>query len=147
MRKYAGRETDAEALTKRDFERLSHFRYRLRCFLRESEEICRRHGLTSLQYQLLLHLKGFEEREWATVGELAERLQAKHHGTVMLVDRCEQLALVERRSGRIDRRHSEVHLLPKGAQLAERVAKEHQPELRHLQEEFTLPGWPELPHS
>jgi len=133
-----------EILTKKDFGRLSHFRYRLRCFLRESEEICRRHGLTSLQYQLLLHLKGFEGREWATVGELAERLQGKHHGTVMLVDRCAQQGLVERRPGRSDRRHSEVHLLPKGAQQAALIAKEHQPELRHLQQEFTLPGWPEL---
>jgi len=138
------RKTEPAALTKQDFERLSHFRHQLRCFLRESEDICRRHGLTSLQYQLLLHLKGFAEREWATVGELAERLQAKHHGTVMLVDRCEQLGLVERRPGRDDRRRSEVHLLAKGARLAERIAEEHQPELRHLQEEFYLPGWPTL---
>lgn len=134
-----------DTLTKQDFERLSHFRYQLRCFLRASEDICQRHGLTSLQYQLLLHLKGFAGREWATVGELAERLQAKHHGTVMLVDRCAQLGLVERRPGRRDRRRSEVHLLPKGARLAEEIARLHQPELRHLQEEFRLPGWPERP--
>lgn len=132
-------------LRKEDFERLSHFRYRLRCFLRDSEDICREHGLTPLQYQLLLHLKGFAGREWASVGELAERLQAKHHGTVMLVDRCQQLGLVERRPGRDDRRRSEVHLLAKGAQLAEQIAERHQPELRHLQEEFDLPGWSELP--
>lgn len=128
-------------LTKHDFVRLSHIRHQLRCFLRVSEDICQKHGLTSLQYQLLLHLKGFAGREWATVGELAERLQAKHHGTVMLVDRCEQLGLVERCPGRDDRRRSEVHLLPKGALLVEQVAREHQPELRHLQEEFQLPGW------
>ncbi|RCV88945.1 MarR family transcriptional regulator [Billgrantia montanilacus] len=137
--------TGEGSLTKQDFERLSHFRYQLRRFLRASEDICNEHGLTSLQYQLLLHLKGFEGREWATVGELAERLQAKHHGTVMLVDRCEQLGLVERRPGRRDRRRIEVHLLEKGARQAELIAEHHQPELRHLQEEFRLPGWPELP--
>lgn len=130
-----------EALSKQDFERLSHFRYRLRCFLRQSEDLCREHGLTPLQYQLLLHLKGFAGREWATVGELAERLQAKHHGTVALVGRCEEAGLVERRPGRHDRRRMEVHLLPRGALLAERIALLHQPELRHLQEEFSLPGW------
>ncbi|ATJ84583.1 MarR family transcriptional regulator [Halomonas beimenensis] len=135
---------DASPLTKQDFQRLSHFRYQLRCFLRQSEDICREHGLTPLQYQLLLHLMGFEGREWATVGELAERLQAKHHGTVMLVDRCEELSLVERRPGRADRRRMEVHLLSRGAELARCIAERHQPELHHLQEEFHLPGWPEL---
>ncbi|MDI5893169.1 MarR family winged helix-turn-helix transcriptional regulator [Halomonas rhizosphaerae] len=130
-----------DSLTKQDFERLSHFRYRLRCFLRQSEDICRDHGLTPLQYQLLLHLKGFTGREWASVGELAERLQAKHHGTVALVGRCEEAGLVERRPGRADRRRMEVHLLARGADLAERIAALHQPELRHLQEEFSLPGW------
>ncbi|MFY0991565.1 MarR family winged helix-turn-helix transcriptional regulator [Halomonas sp. C05BenzN] len=130
-----------DVLTKQDFERLSHFRYRLRCFQRHSEDICREHGLTSLQYQLLLHLRGFARSEWATVGELAERLQAKHHGTVALVGRCEEAGLVERRPGRADRRRMEVHLLEKGARLVERVAALHQPELRHLQEEFHLPGW------
>ncbi|AXY41704.1 MULTISPECIES: MarR family winged helix-turn-helix transcriptional regulator [Halomonas] len=137
--------TEGERLTKQDFQRLSHFRYQLRCFLRQSEDICREHGVTPLQYQLLLHLKGFERREWATVGELAERLQAKHHGTVALIDRCEESGLVVRRPGREDRRRIEVHLLAKGAELAERIAERHQPELRHLQEEFQLPGWPRLP--
>lgn len=97
-------------LSKQDFQRLSHFRYQLRCFLRQSADICRQHGVTPLQYQMLLHLEGFVGREWASVGELAERLQTKHHGTVALVDRCEQLGLVERRPARRDRRRIEVHL-------------------------------------
>ena len=42
-----------------------------------------------LQYMLLLHVKGFPDRDWATVGELAERPQASPHGTVALVSRCE----------------------------------------------------------
>ena len=131
-----------DLLNKQDFERLSHFRYRLRCFQRHSEDICREHGLTPLQYQLLLHLRGFEGREWATVGELAERLQAKHHGTVALVGRCEDAELVERRPGRADRRCMEVHLLAKGRELVARVAAQHQRELRHLQQELRLPGEP-----
>ncbi|MFB9869586.1 MarR family winged helix-turn-helix transcriptional regulator [Vreelandella sulfidaeris] len=128
-------------LDKNDFERLSQFRYRLRCFLRQSENICQRYGLTSLQYQLLLHLRGFHGRDWATVGELAERLQAKHHGVVALVDRCEQLALVERRQGREDRRQIEIHLLEEGVKRVTQIAETHQPELRHLHEESPFPLW------
>lgn len=129
------------SLHKQDFQQLSQFRYQLRCFLRHSEDICRRHALTSLQYQLLLHLRGFNGRKWATVGELAERLQAKHHGTVALIDRCEQMKLVERRQGREDRRQIEIHLLEEGARRVELIAKAHQPELRHLREEISFPSW------
>lgn len=128
-------------LSKQDFERLSQFRHRLRCFLRESDDICRAHGLTPLQYQLLLHLKGFAGRDWASVGELAQRLQAKHHGTVALVGRCEEAGLVERRPSHDDRRRMEVHLLPKGAALVTRIAAAHQPELRHLHREWVLPDY------
>jgi len=113
----------------------------LRCFLRLSEDLCQTHGLTSLQYQLLLHLRGIPGKNWATVSELAERLQAKHHGVVALIDRCEKSGLVERRSSQEDRRQVEIHLLSKGARLLARLALLHQPELRQLQEEFNSPGW------
>src|SRR5688572_7781211 len=85
-------------LPKADFEALAEFRYRVRQFLRFSEELTREHGMTPLQYQLLLQIKGFPGREWATVGELAERLQAKHHGVVALISRCELAAWVRRRT-------------------------------------------------
>lgn len=121
---------------KADFERLSRFRHRLRRFLRFSEQLCRGHGLTALQYQLLLHVMGFPGRTWATIGELAERLQAQHHGVVALVDRCEKLALLERRAGRSDQRVVEIHLLPKGEQLLARIAAAHRHELRLLAHEL-----------
>jgi DNA-binding MarR family transcriptional regulator len=127
-------------MDKNNYELLSLFRYRLRCFLRVSENLCQSHGLTVLQYQLLLHTKGFPGKEWATVGELAERLQAKHHGAVALIDRCEKAGLVERRPSREDRRQVEVHLLPKGEKLLECIATLHQPELRRLKEEFDNMG-------
>ena len=133
-------------LTKEDYQRLAHFRYRLRCFLRLSESICQENGITPLQYQLLLQLKGGQAREWASIGELAEQLQAKHHGVVALVNRCEKAGLVERREGRDDRRQVEVHLLPAGEQLVVRIARLHQDELKLLREEFAAPGWlPILP--
>lgn len=124
-----------------DYQRLAHFRYRLRCFLRVSESICQESGVTPLQYQLLLQLKGGQAREWASIGELAEQLQAKHHGVVALVDRCEKAGLVERRASRTDRRQVEVHLLPAGEKLVQHIARQHQNELGLLREEFAAPGW------
>ena len=128
----------AERLGKHDYERLSHFRHRLRHFLRVSELLCKRYGLTPLQYQLLLHVRGFPDRDWATVGELADRLQAHHHGVVALVNRCEKLRLLERRTGRDDQRVVEIHLLPKGERLLATVAKEHQGEVQRLLHEFAV---------
>ncbi len=126
------RRTRDPAPRKEDYERLSQFRYRLRRFLRASELLCRRHGVTVLQYQLLLHVAGFEGRLWASVGELAERLQSHHHGVVALVDRCEALALLERRSGRDDHRVVEVHLRRKGERLLAKLAALHRHERRAL---------------
>ena len=117
---------------KPDFERLSNFRHRLRHFQRASELLCRRHGVTALQYQLLLHVMGFPGRDWATVGELAERLQAHHHGVVALLDRCTALGLIERRAWRADQRIVEIHLLPKGQRLLARLAAMHAGEVQAL---------------
>ncbi len=62
-------------MTKAAFEQLSEFRYRMRRFQRFSEQAARSHGVTPLQYLLLLHIKGYPGRDYAYVGELAERLQ------------------------------------------------------------------------
>lgn len=129
------------SIEKGDYKRLAHFRYRLRRFLRVSESLCQKNGTTPLQYQLLLQVKGASEKGWATIGELAEQLQSKHHGVVALVDRCEKMGLVERRLGSEDRRKVEIHLLSKGEKLLERIALLHQSELKLLKEEFDLPGW------
>jgi DNA-binding MarR family transcriptional regulator len=126
-------------LNKADFEQLSEFRYQMRRFERFSEQAAQAEGITPLQYLLLLHVKGYPEREWATIGEIAERLQAQHHGVVALVSRCEALDLVERRVSERDRRQVEVHLLPAGDKLLSRLAELHRAELRSLQGAFTIP--------
>ncbi|BAK78787.1 transcriptional regulator, MarR family [Pseudogulbenkiania sp. NH8B] len=117
------------SLSKRDFEHLADFRYRLRLFLRFSEELAQQHGLTPQQYQLLLQLRGYPGRDWASVAELAERLQSHHHSVVGLVSRCEAQGLVQRRPGREDRRCVEVSLLAKGEELVETLAQAHRDEL------------------
>src|SRR5688572_65454 len=120
-------------LKKKDFEALSDFRYQLRRFLRFSEEIVRNEGITPLQYLLMLHIKGYPGREWATVGELAERLQAHHHGTVALISRCEKLGLVNRKVSSEDRRQVEIRLTPRGERHLERLARLHRTELLDTQ--------------
>jgi DNA-binding MarR family transcriptional regulator len=130
------------ALTQSDFAALSEFRYQMRRYERFSENAVQAEGITPLQYLLLLHMKGFPGREWATVGELAERLQAKQHGVVALVSRCEAGGLVERRASTADRRRVEVHLLPVGEAILARLAAIHRAELRALQGKFTVPHLP-----
>ena len=66
--------TSSSPLQKQRFEALSDFRYTLRSFLRFSEDAAREEGITALQYQLL-HTQGFPGRDWASIGELAERLR------------------------------------------------------------------------
>jgi DNA-binding MarR family transcriptional regulator len=127
-------------LNKSDFAALSEFRYQMRRFERFSEDVVQAQGITPLQYLLLLHIKGYPERDWATVGELAERLQAKHHGVVALITRCEAMALVARRHSAIDRRRVEVHLLPQGETILAQLAEQHRVELLSLEGVFTIPS-------
>jgi DNA-binding MarR family transcriptional regulator len=127
-------------LRKSDFSALSEFRYQMRRYEHFSETAVQAEGITPLQYLLLLHIKGFPGRDWATIGELAERLQAKQHGVVALVTRCEATGLVRRCANANDRRRVEVHLLPAGAAILERLAAIHRAELRALQGVFTIPN-------
>ncbi len=126
-------------LSKADYEALADFRYQLRRFLRFSEEVTRSRGVTVLQYLLMLQIKGFPGREWATVGELAERLQAKHHGVVSLISRCEAAGLVRRCLCESDKRRVEVRLTKKGADCLEPLARLHRAELRSLHGKFSVP--------
>lgn len=128
-----------DSLSKPDYEALADFRYRLRRFLRFSEEVTQEHGITPLQYLLLLQIKGFPGREWATIAELAERLQAHHHGVVALTSRCEKAGLVARRPGREDKRCVEVYLQPKGAELLRQLALLHRDQVAELQAVLRTP--------
>ena len=126
-------------LAKPDFLILSEFRYQMRRFERFSETAIHAAGITPLQYLLLLHIKGYAGREWATVGELAERLQAQPHGVVALISRSAARGLVERRTSKRDRRSVEIHLLPAGETILTQLAEIHRAELLSLQGVFAVP--------
>ncbi len=117
---------------------LSDFRYELARFLRFSERASRDAGITPTQYLLLLHIRGFPDREWATVGELAERLQASSHGTVALTNRCVTAGLVNKYRSDGDARQVEVHLTARGKKLVEHIARRHHEELQSLHEVFRV---------
>jgi DNA-binding MarR family transcriptional regulator len=128
-----------QKLQKTDFELLSNFRYQMRRFERFSENAAKSEGITPLQYLLLLHIKGYPGRDWASIGELAERLQIQQHGVVALVSRCEVSELVARRQSKQDGRQVEVHLQARGEQVLARLAAMHRAELVSLQGRFSVP--------
>lgn len=136
-----------QPLLKQDFETLARFRYHMRRFLRISEEVTRRAGLTQLQYLLLLQIKGFAGRNWATVEELGVRLQAKHHGVVSVISRCETAGLVKRSISRSDKRRVEVRLTKKGSERLEKLARIHRAELLLLRGEFAVPDLKSFSHE
>jgi DNA-binding MarR family transcriptional regulator len=134
-------EQAAEPLTKADFEALARFRFGIRRYLRFSEQTVRGHGLTPQQYQLLLALKGFPGREWATLTELADRLQLRHHSVVELVNRAQAQDLVTRASDPTDARVVRVELTRHGERALARLSALHRDELRRMGTALAVPDW------
>ncbi|MBA3527880.1 MAG: MarR family transcriptional regulator [Propionibacteriaceae bacterium] len=130
-------ELTSEPLTKPDFEALARFRFGIRRYLRVSEEIVRRHGVTPQHYQLLLALMGFPGREWATVRELADLIQLRHHSVVELVNRAEKQGLVQRAPHPTDARAVQVSLTPDGELMLTRLSALQREELRRMSPAFS----------
>ncbi len=116
-------------LSLEEYRSLAEFRYQIRRFLGFSEEQVRASGMEPQQHQLLLAVKGLPDGVTATIGELAERLQLRHHSTVELVNRLEKLGYVERAASREDRRQVIVHLTHSGASILRKLSIAHHQEL------------------
>jgi DNA-binding MarR family transcriptional regulator len=108
-----------------DYRALAEFRYRLRRFLRFSEEAARKAGLEPQQHQLLLAVKGLPKAQKATIGALAERLQIQHHSAVELVDRLAEHGFVRRFRDPNDRRQVVVRLRPSGEKILRELSLYH----------------------
>ena len=119
-------------VTKAQYELLAAFRYSLRLFLRFSEEAAQSVGLTPQQHQALLAIKGFPGRDSVSVGELAERLQLRHHSAVGLADRLVASGLVLRTPSTVDRRQVDLSLTEKGEDLLERLSAAHRAQLEKI---------------
>jgi DNA-binding MarR family transcriptional regulator len=113
-----------------DYESLAGVRYQIRRFLHFSEQAARNAGLEPQQHQLMLALKGLPEGTRPRVGELAERLQIKHHSAVELINRLAAAGYVRRRPADEDRREVLIVLTPKGERVLRELSFHHRVELR-----------------
>lgn len=119
-------------LTQQDFERLLEFRVTLRRFQRWSEDQARAAGLTHVQHQLLVAIKGHRGARPPTIGDLAGYLLLRPHSTVELVDRAEAAGLVERTPDTEDGRVVRVRLTEEGEDILQKLTRAHLDRLHEL---------------
>ncbi|MBX6341903.1 MAG: MarR family transcriptional regulator [Thermomicrobiaceae bacterium] len=113
-----------------DYQRLAEFRYQIRRFLHFSEQAARAAGVEPQQHQALLAIKGMPEGRAATIQDVADRLQVRHHSAVGLIDRLAERGLVERSRSEVDRRQVLVRLTPAGEEILRELSLHHLAELR-----------------
>lgn len=119
-------------LTQQDFERLLEFRVSLRRFQRWSEDQARDAGLTHVQHQLLVAIKGNPGDRPPAIGDLAGYLLLRPHSMVELVDRAEAAGLVERTPDPADGRVVRVRLTEMGDDIVQRLTRAHLDRLHEL---------------
>src|SRR3990170_7094503 len=115
-----------------DFKAMAELRYRIRCFLRFSENAARQSGIEPQQYQLLMAVKGLPDGAKPTISVLAERMQLQHHSTVELIDRLVERGFLCRLRATDDRRQVLVKLTHDGEQFFEKLALHHLHELQSV---------------
>jgi DNA-binding MarR family transcriptional regulator len=94
---------------------VAEFRSALRGFLRQTERIARRSGLTPQRYLLLLLIKGAPDgSERSTVTELSRRLELAQSTVTELVNRAEESGLVTREQSGRDARVAHLRLTAEG---------------------------------
>jgi DNA-binding MarR family transcriptional regulator len=121
-----------DRLTQQDFERLLEFRVSLRRFQRWSEDQAQAAGLTHVQHQLLVAIKGHPGGDPPTVGDLAGYLLLRPHSMVELVDRAEAAGLVQRVRDAEDGRVVRVRLTPEGDRIVQKLTRAHLERLHEL---------------
>jgi DNA-binding MarR family transcriptional regulator len=119
-------------LTKTEYEMLAVFRCQVGQYVHFSELATEGAGLSPRQYQALLAIKGFPNREEITVDELAEQLQIAHHSAVGLVDLLANQNLIARKHSVADRRNIYVKLTKRGSRILQRLVGIHRLEIRRI---------------
>lgn len=105
----------------------------LRSFLRDREHAAINAGVTPIQHDLLLAVRGHKDRRGPTVGDVANYLGLRHNSTVGLVDRAESAGLVARRTDDEDRRVVRLRLTPAGRNVLATLATQHRSDLARLE--------------
>jgi len=124
-------------ITKTEYTTLASLRFALRQFMSFSEEAAQAVGLTPQQHQALLAIKGYPDRDYVTVGELAERLLIVHHSAVGLINRLVALKLVVRQTSPLDKRQVHIYLTPEGEKILEDLSATHREQLKRIGPELS----------
>jgi len=114
-----------------NYQSAAQFRAELRRFLRHSEDVARRHGLTPRQHLLLLQIAGAENGT-TTVSELVETLALTQSAVTELVQRAEAAGLVERAASPTDGRVTHLTVSSDGERRLRAVHDALGPERTHL---------------
>lgn len=118
--------------TDAQYQRLLHFRTRLRRFEQWSRAAAETHGLTHAQHQLMLAVRGHDGPLGPTIGDVANALLVKHHTATGLVDRAQQAGLVTRLRDDDDSRRVHLRLTDRGEKVLRELTAVHVEELRRL---------------
>lgn len=118
--------------TDAQYQRLLAFRTALRGFDQWSRQAAEEHGLTHTQHQLLLAIRGSRTAGGPTIGEIADALFIRHHTATELVDRTQQLGLIERVRSTVDARRVQLRLTDQGRKVLRELTSVHLEELRRL---------------
>jgi DNA-binding MarR family transcriptional regulator len=130
------RSSDQSKLSQSDYRDQADFRYAVRRFVRFSELQARQEGITPQQHLLLLMVRGHESYPRVSIGDIAERLQVRHHSASLLVERMVQRGLVSREIDAADRRRALVALTPTGQDVLDRITIANRRELGELDEQL-----------
>jgi DNA-binding MarR family transcriptional regulator len=120
------------AIGDQDYRRLLLLRTGLRRFLNWSEEQAEGVGLTPMQHQLLLAVRGHPDSRGPTIGDVASYLVIKHHSAGELVDRAEAAGLLQRIGDAVDMRVVRLRLTLLGSRRLSALTRLHLEELSRL---------------
>ena len=116
-----------------DYRPVADFRSALRRFSHATDEVTRRHGLTTRRYELLVMIEGAPDgSRTTTVSSLTARMHLAQHTVTELVARAEGAGLVRRTTDASDRRVSHITLTAKGRRSLAATVAALQPERARL---------------
>lgn len=125
-------DSSSDPVTDADYRQLLEFRTGLRRFLRWSERLAAAAGLTPMQHQLLLAVRGHPDSRGPTISDVAGYLLVRHHSVVQLVDRAERAGLVRRVPDAADGRIVRLALSQEGTGRLEELAAATKEELSRM---------------